>query len=221
MERIGVFVADWQLLFREGIHFMLSSESNFDIVGEATTNEEAAIFIPKYQPDVAILNLDRDGLKFARRIKRDFPKIGVILLMDQYDTNNLFWAMKSGANACLSKDVDPDVLTETVKAVAAGDYPISQALLNQRIAALAVDQFTVFSLINGGGLSLLPTLSPLESKVLDRVLCDEIASTVGQTLTYALYMILAKLVPEYCGDSVIRAVQNRLVAGTLDNQAPA
>ena len=45
MEKISVFLADWQVLFREGIHFTLSGEEDIEVVGEATDNKEALDFI--------------------------------------------------------------------------------------------------------------------------------------------------------------------------------
>lgn len=45
MSRISVYLADKQILFREGIHFILSGEVNIDVVGETTSNEEALAFI--------------------------------------------------------------------------------------------------------------------------------------------------------------------------------
>ncbi len=45
MEKVSVFLADWQVLFREGIHFTLSGEDDIEVIGEATDNEEALNFI--------------------------------------------------------------------------------------------------------------------------------------------------------------------------------
>ena len=38
MGKVSVFLADWQVLFREGIHFTLSGEEDMDVIGEATDN---------------------------------------------------------------------------------------------------------------------------------------------------------------------------------------
>ena len=47
MEQISVFLADWQVLFREGIHFTLSGEEDLMVTGEATSNAEAYDLIMK------------------------------------------------------------------------------------------------------------------------------------------------------------------------------
>ena len=82
MEKISVFLSDWQVLFREGIHFTLSGEEDIEVVGEATDNEEALIFIESNPPRVAILNANRDklrGIDTARRITQNLPSVAVIL----------------------------------------------------------------------------------------------------------------------------------------------
>ena len=48
METISVVLADWQVLFREGIHFTLSGEEGIEVVGEVTNGEEALNFIEKF-----------------------------------------------------------------------------------------------------------------------------------------------------------------------------
>ena len=81
MEKISVFLADWQVLFREGIHFTLSGEEDIEVIGEATDNEEVLNFIETHPPRVAILNADRSGLTnigVTRRIKHNFPSVSVI-----------------------------------------------------------------------------------------------------------------------------------------------
>ena len=47
MEKVSVVLVDWQVLFREGIHFTLSEEEDMDVIGEVTDNEEALSFIEK------------------------------------------------------------------------------------------------------------------------------------------------------------------------------
>ena len=53
-KKVRVFLSDWQVLFREGIHFILSGQENFEVIGEATDNEEAYTTIQKNPPDVAV-----------------------------------------------------------------------------------------------------------------------------------------------------------------------
>ncbi len=59
--------------------------------------------------------------------------------MDSDNEEQLFSAMKCGASACLTKDIDPLDLVNIVRKVAQGAYPISEGLLRPGIASRVVD----------------------------------------------------------------------------------
>jgi len=110
VDRITVYLADWQVLFREGIHFTLSGEDDIEVIGETTSNEEALAFIENNAPQVSILNANKaklTGIEITRRIKQNMPTLAIILVMDDEDDEALFSALKTGANACITKDIDP------------------------------------------------------------------------------------------------------------------
>jgi len=123
MARISVYLADRQVLFREGIHFTLSGEEDIEVIGETTNNEEALSFIEANSPTVAILNINHSrpsGLEITHRIKQNLPSVASVLVMDNEDEEQLFAAMKSGASACITKDIDPDNLLVLIRDVAKG-----------------------------------------------------------------------------------------------------
>ncbi len=222
MEKIRVFLADWQILFREGIHFTLSGEEDFEVIGEATSNEEALNCITKNPPEVAILNANRDkptGIEIAHRIKQNLPTVAIILVMDSYSDEQLFSAMKSGANACLSKDMDPDELLNIIRKVAQGEYPISQALLGPEIASRVIDEFEASSLINEEVDGMLARLLPAEADILRHIaggsLIEEITKTLGlieEAIRRHLELILSKLVANDHDRKVIEVAQSNLTS---------
>ena len=222
MEKIGVFLADRQVLFREGIHFTLSGEEDFEVTGETTSNEEVLNFIVKDPPRVAILNANQgrpSGIDITRRIKQNLPSVAVILVMDSYNDEQLFSAMKSGASACLSKDTDPDELVNTIRKVVQGDYPVSQALLRPTNASRIVDEFQAFSLINEEVGNLLAHLLPTEAEILRRIAgespIEEITQALGigeEAIRYHLNLILSKLVANDHSRKVIEATQSNLLS---------
>src|SRR3972149_4476495 len=100
MEKVKVFLSDPQVLFREGIHFILSGEEDFEVTGEATSNEEAFTLIEANPPNIAILSMQngkRKGPEITRRLRRRLPSVSVILTIDTSEEEKLFAAMKSGA----------------------------------------------------------------------------------------------------------------------------
>ena len=220
MEKVTVFLADWQVLFREGIHFTLSGEEDFEVIGEATTSEEALDFIEKNPPGVAIFNADwgkPSGIEITRRIKQNLPSVAVILVMDSHNDEQIFLAMKSGASAYLTKEADPDELVNTIRKVVQGEYPISQALLRPEIASRVIDEFETFSLISKEVGDLLAHLLPVEVEILrhiaDGSLLEEItkALKIGEdAIRRHLDLILGKLVANDRSREVIEAAQSNL-----------
>ncbi len=220
MEKVKVFITDWQVLFREGIHFTLSGEDDFEVIGEATNNEEAFEFIEKNPPGVAILNADRtqpSGIEVTRRIKKDLPTVGVILIMDNYDDEQLFAALKSGASACLSKDMDPEELLNIIRRVVQGESPISQSLLEPNISSRIVAEFESFAQINDELGDVLAKLLPYEGQVLHYIINGNLPEEIARSLDITeekvrqyLDVILSKLVINDRGREVVDTVQGNL-----------
>ena len=220
MEKFSVFLADWQVLFREGIHFTLSGEEDMEVIGEATDSEQALTFIETNVPNVVILNVDHDklnGVEVTRRIKQNLPEVAAILIMESDNEEQLLSAMKSGASACLAKDINPDELIDIIRKVAQGGQPISEALLRPEIASRVADEFEAFSSIVEEVGNLLARLLPVETEILRHIAdgspVKEIANTLGlseEVIRHHLNLILTKLVANDRSREVIEAAQRGL-----------
>jgi DNA-binding NarL/FixJ family response regulator len=170
MEKVRVFLSDPQVLFREGIHFILSGEDDFEVTGETTTNEEAFRLIEANPPNVTILSLQdtaTDGYEMTRRIKRSFPSVSVILTLEKKDEEKLFQAIKCGASACLTKDTEPDFLLNLIRMAAQGNLPIIDELLLPGLAARVLMEFKDVAAINQQVDNLLVNLNSKESQILN------------------------------------------------------
>ena len=221
MEKVKVFLADWQVLFREGIHFTLSGEEDIEVIGEATNNEEALAFIETNPPNVAILNADHgkpSGTEVTRRLKQNLPSVSVILVMDSDSEEQLFSAMKSGASACLTKEIDPADLVSIIRKVAQGGYPISEGVLRPRLASLVLDEFEALSLMSEQVGNLLAWLTPGEAEILRRIAdgssSEQVCQALGiseQAIRHQLDLILSKLVANDHNREVIEAAQSSMV----------
>lgn len=230
MEKVSVVLADWQVLFREGIHFTLSGEEDIEVIGEATSSEEALSFFEANPPRVAILNADRgepNGIGVTSRIKQNLPSVSVILIMDSDNEEQLFSVVKCGASACLTKDIDPLGLVDIVKKVAQGAYPISEALLRPGIASRVIDEFETFSLINKEVNNLMARLSPRESEILRNIADGSSIEQVSQDLDIneeavrqQLEVILTKLVANDHDREVIEIAQKGL-SSIISRVSPA
>lgn len=220
MEKVSVFLSDWQVLFREGIHFTLSGEEDMDVIGETTDNKEALDFIGKNPPRIAIVNAnhsDFTGVDLTRRVQQNLPSVSVILIMDSDNEEQLFLAMQCGASACVTKDIDPDELVSLIRKVAQGAKPISEALLRPGIAPRVIEEFENFSLISEEVDNLLARLSTRESEILQSIAegnsIEQLSSTLGineEVIRRHLDLILTKLVSNEHNREVIEAAQKGL-----------
>lgn len=186
MEKITVFLADWQVLFREGIHFTLSGEEDMEVIGEDVDNEQALTFIETNPPQVAILNATHDklnGFEAARQIKQTLPEVSIILVMDNYNEGQLFDALKSGASACLTKDVDPDIVINTIREVVQDKQPISEVIWKPEITSRILDEFTAFTSLGEQVGKLLAHLTPREAEILHQIADGNSREQLASTLS--------------------------------------
>jgi DNA-binding NarL/FixJ family response regulator len=220
MEKTKVFLSDPQVLFREGIHFILSGEEDFEVTGETTSNEEAFAHIEANPPNIAILSIidgKLNGPEVTRRIKRNLPAVSVILTMDKSDEEQLFAAMKSGASACLTKDTDPELLLDTIRVVIQGSQPIIEDLLIPGVASKVLTEFGDLADLNEQLDNLLASLAPKEIEILNSIAAgngiEQITAKLDineETIRRNLRMILNKLVANDQARAVIEAAQRSL-----------
>jgi len=222
VDGITVYLADWQVLFREGIHFTLSGEEDIEVIGETTSNEEALTFIENNSPQVAILNANKaklTGIDITRRVKQNVPSVAIILVTDGENEELLFSAIKSGASACVTKDIDPGELLNIIREVAQGGQPIRTALLKPELALRTLDEFEACSLISQQVGNLLARLAPREAEILSHIgvgkSIQELASTAEiseETIRRHLDLIVSKLVANDHGRRLIESTQHGLTA---------
>ena len=220
MDRIGVFLSDWQGLFREGIHFTLSGEEDFEGIGETTSSEDALKAIEANPPDVAVLNTNHeklDGIRVTGYLKRNFPSMATVLIMDNDNDEQLFHAIKSGASACVTKEIDPADLIDNIRAAAQGKQPISDALLRPEIASRVLDEFEEFTVIGEQLGNVMAQLTPGETEILHHIAngapLDQIYQTLGigeDNINRAFKTILSKLVANEQSKQVIAALPTGL-----------
>ena len=220
MEKLNVFIADWQVLFREGIHFTLSGEEDMEVIGEETENEKALAFIEANPPHIAILNANHDklsGTEVTRRIKQNLPEVSVILIMDSDNEEQLFSVIKSGASACLTKDVDPEDVVDIIRKVAKGSQFISEAILRPGIASRVIDEFEVLSSIGEQVGNLMAHLTPSETEILRHIVDgnskEQVAEKLSMTeeaISHKLKSTLQKLVANDQKRMLIEAAQSGL-----------
>jgi two-component system, NarL family, nitrate/nitrite response regulator NarL len=127
---IRVLLADDHSLFRKGVAGALADHSDIEIVGEATDGLQVINKARELNPDVILMDIcmpGMNGLEATRQIKAEFPELKIVILTIAEEDQNLFEAIKSGAQGYLLKDVEPQHLVEMLRGVFRGEAPISRA----------------------------------------------------------------------------------------------
>ncbi|OGO01833.1 MAG: hypothetical protein A2Y90_06715 [Chloroflexi bacterium RBG_13_52_12] len=220
MEKIKVFLSDPQVLFREGIHFILSGEDDFEVTGETTGNEEAFTLIEANPPNIAILSMNdikASGPDITRRIRRNFTSVFVILTMDKKEPEKIFAAIKSGASACLTKDTEPEHLLDIIRVVAQGSFPVMEELLTAEIASMVLNEFEDIAAINEQFDNLLANLTPKELQILTAIVAGSNIEQIvvkldinEEVIRRNIRLILNKLVSNEQARTLIEAAQRSL-----------
>ena len=122
-ERIRVLIADDHPIVRAGLLDVLSSQPDFEVVGEATTGAEAVALANRLHPNVVLMDLrmpEMDGVTAIAKIKAEHPDVN-ILVVTTYDSDaDILPAIETGATGYLLKDTPRKELFEAVRAAAQG-----------------------------------------------------------------------------------------------------
>jgi two-component system NarL family response regulator len=167
-DQVRVVVADDHELFRKGLVIVLEAEGDLVVVAEAADGEEAVARAAELAPDVVLMDVRMphlDGIEATRRIRESFPMTRIIVLTVSDEEDDLFDAVKAGANGYLLKEVSIEEVASAVRAVMAG-----QSLLSPAMAAKLISEFgTVGPAGEGVGRTPATRLTDHELDVLRRV----------------------------------------------------
>jgi DNA-binding NarL/FixJ family response regulator len=164
-EPIQVLVADDHPLFRDGLRTLLASAPDAELVGEATTGEEAVSLAAKLQPDVVLMDVQMPGMggiEATRRIVRDSAQVRVLVVTMFEDDGTVFQAMRAGARGYILKGANYTEMLRAIRAVGTGE-----AIFSPKIAVRLMD---FFSSIRPTTLpQVFPQLSDREREILDLI----------------------------------------------------
>ena len=133
-DSIRVLICDDHDLFRHGLRMVLEVEDGIEVVAEAADGEQAVARVEELAPDVVLMDVRMPrmgGIEATRVIRQLFPTTRIIVLTVSDEEDDLYGAVKAGANGYLLKEVSIEEVADAVRAVFGGQSLISPSLASK------------------------------------------------------------------------------------------
>lgn len=217
-DRIRIVVADDHELFRRGLRMVLEDEDGIDVVAEVGDGQAAVDAATEEAPDVVVMDVrmpQLSGIEAATRVKDALPATKILMLTISDEEDDLYEAIKAGANGYLLKEISIDEIGNAVRSVHAG-----QSLISPSMASKLLNEFATMIKREEEEKEQVPApkLTPREMEVLEHVAKGmnnrEIAKALfisENTVKNHVRNILEKLHLHSRMEAVIYAVRERLL----------
>ena len=136
-EVIRVLIVDDHAVVRAGLANILGTESDIRIVGEAKDGLEAITKAIELKPDVILMDIFMphcSGLEAMVTIKESFPAASVLILTVSGQEEDLFQALRLGAQGYLLKGATVTEVVDAVRRTAAGEVMLSPEIATKLVA---------------------------------------------------------------------------------------
>jgi DNA-binding NarL/FixJ family response regulator len=211
-DTIRILIVDDHPVVRDGLSAILSTQPDFEVIGEAENGEQALKLCSEHQPDLLLLDLEMpemDGVEVIRQLENISPKTRVIVFT-AFDTDDrIMSALEAGAQGYLLKGAPRDELFNAARVVHAGGsllQPIVASRLLRRVST-APEEGSPFDPLTPRELDVLKELAKgLQNK--------EIAAELyitERTVKFHVSSILGKLGAGNRTEAVTIAAQNGLI----------
>lgn len=119
---------------REGLTMLIDGSDGFSVLAAFRNCSNVAHEIKTYQPDVVLMDIDMpgvDGLEGLKIIRKINEEVKVLMLTVFDDHQNIFEALKSGANGYILKKTPPAKLLEYIEEASTGGAPMTASVASQ------------------------------------------------------------------------------------------
>jgi two-component system invasion response regulator UvrY len=202
---IRILIVDDHAVVRRGLRDILASESDVNVL-ETGDPYDALKLVRKEDIDIAVLDLDlpgKSGLELLKDVKRERPKLPVLILSVYPEEQFAVRTLKAGASGFLSKDAAPEDLVTAIRKISRGGKYISESVAEKLLNKLNADdtsaphetlsdrEFEILRLFGtgktvgeiAGELSLsVPTVSTYRARILEKMSLR----TTAELMRYAI-----------------------------------
>ena len=171
---INIILADNHKLVCQGLKALLTTEPDFNIIGEVADGLSAIHLVESVKPDILVLDMVMpaiNGLEVIRTLNGNGSKTGVIILSMQNCDAYVFKALAFGAKGYVLKEAPSDELVKAIREVMAGRLYLSSGIPSDILI-----QFQSRSIKEDRTNALFNMLTPREKEIallITRGLCSK------------------------------------------------
>lgn len=120
---VRVIVADTQAIFRAGLRKIFALEDDIRVVGQAETLAQTQAAVKKFSSDVVIFEaaLTPNPVETVAELMRQNPQIRMVVVTPAPDEEMTLELFRRGAHGIVSREVEPELLVDCLRKVAAGE----------------------------------------------------------------------------------------------------
>ncbi len=177
MTPLRVLIADDHPLFRHGMRTLLNATPDIEVVGEATTGEEAIALAESLRPDLVLMDIKMpgiNGIEATRRLRAVAPEVRILVVTMFEDDASVFTVMRAGARGYVLKDTDKDDMLRAIQGVGRGG-----AIFSPSIATRVLDFFGAAQTVPQ---EAFPSLTPRERDILQLLARSASSAEIAERL---------------------------------------
>lgn len=137
--KINIIIADDHALLRAGLKRIIKDENDMTVAAEASSGIEVHQLLKIHAIDFAIFDLTMPdgGIDLIKEIKKEYPKIKILVLSMHPEDRFAVRAFRAGASGYMTKESAPELLVSAIRRIIAGGKYISAQLADKLAEALS------------------------------------------------------------------------------------